>query len=139
MREIFLDTSYFIALLNSRDEYHHAAKNWAMILATETIHCHLSVPILFELADGFSRLGRREIGISLIEQLVNTLDYVIHPFSMATYDKARKLYLSRRDKEWGLTDCYSFELMKELRLTKALTADKHFEQFGFEILLKSAI
>ena len=29
MNEIFVDTSYFIALVNTSDDYHHNAKNWA--------------------------------------------------------------------------------------------------------------
>lgn len=45
-------------------------------------------------------------------------------------------YFIAKDKEWGLTDCYSFELMKENNLKEALTSDKHFEQYGYEILLK---
>jgi predicted nucleic acid-binding protein len=40
------------------------------------------------------------------------------------------------DKEWGLTDCISFVVMQEQGLTDALTADHHFEQAGFTILLK---
>jgi predicted nucleic acid-binding protein len=136
MREVFLDTSYFIALVNRQDAYHALAKTWAARLTAQRIRCHTSLPALFELADGFARLGRREIGISLLEQISNAANYLVHVFRTTTYDNARQLYLSRRDKEWGLTDCYAFELMKELGLTHALTADKHFEQFGYEILLK---
>jgi hypothetical protein len=39
------------------------------------------------------------------------------------------------DKEWGLTDCISFVVMKERKLTDALTTDHHFEQAGFKSLL----
>jgi predicted nucleic acid-binding protein len=136
MRAIFIDTSYFIALVNRQDAYHHLAKEWARKLVKEHILCHTSIPILFEIADGFARLGRRQIGISLVENIVNSENTVLHAFSEVTYHNARNLYISRSDKEWGLTDCYSFELMKELQLTQVLTADKHFEQFGYEILLK---
>jgi predicted nucleic acid-binding protein len=63
-------------------------------------------------------------------------NFIIHFFNETTYEKALTLYKSRKDKEWGLTDCYSFELMKELNLSNALTADKHFEQYGYQIFLK---
>ncbi|MHB8900647.1 MAG: hypothetical protein ACYC6Y_18000 [Thermoguttaceae bacterium] len=38
--------------------------------------------------------------------------------------------------ELGLTDCISFIIMREYGLTDALTADHHFEQAGFTVLLK---
>lgn len=38
---------------------------------------------------------------------------------------------SRADKAWSLTDCISFSVMTERRLSDALTADHHFEQAGF--------
>jgi predicted nucleic acid-binding protein len=35
-----------------------------------------------------------------------------------------------------VTDCISFLVMKEQGLTDALTSDHHFEQAGFNVLLK---
>jgi predicted nucleic acid-binding protein len=40
------------------------------------------------------------------------------------------------DKGWSLTDCSSFILMEQERLTAALTYDRHFTQAGFQILLR---
>lgn len=47
-----------------------------------------------------------------------------------------RLYEQRRDKQWSLTDCISFVVMKREGLTEALTGDHHFEQAGFVALLK---
>ena len=41
------------------------------------------------------------------------------------------LYESRPDKEWSLTDCISFVVMKKEGIVEALTEDRHFEQAGF--------
>jgi predicted nucleic acid-binding protein len=46
------------------------------------------------------------------------------------------LYESYTDKEWGLTDVSSFVVMKRFGVNESLTDDKHFEQYGFSILLK---
>jgi uncharacterized protein len=35
-----------------------------------------------------------------------------------------------------VTDCISFSLMRDHGITDALTADRHFEQAGFNPLLK---
>jgi len=46
------------------------------------------------------------------------------------------LYQGRPDKEWGLVDCVTFVVMKKRGITEALTADEHFEQAGFQALLR---
>jgi len=46
-----------------------------------------------------------------------------------------RLFESRPDKDWSLTDCLSFMVMAERQLPKALTSDRHFVQAGFEALL----
>ena len=43
--------------------------------------------------------------------------------------------VQRLDKDWSLTDCISFIVMRRRGLTDALTSDHHFEQAGFTILL----
>ena len=53
------------------------------------------------------------------------------------YQKAFQLFCNRPDKDWGLIDCVSFIVMREKRLSEALTADEHFEQAGFIALLRN--
>ncbi len=40
------------------------------------------------------------------------------------------------DKDWTLTDCISFVIMRERNVAEALTGDHHFEQAGFVAMLK---
>ncbi len=48
-----------------------------------------------------------------------------------------QLYRDRLDKDWSLTDCVSFVVMRHRAITEALTADRHFEQAGFIRLIGS--
>jgi predicted nucleic acid-binding protein len=50
------------------------------------------------------------------------------------FEKARQLFFRYRDKDFSFTDCTSFVIMRERRLTHALTTDGHFRQMGFQIL-----
>jgi predicted nucleic acid-binding protein len=43
---------------------------------------------------------------------------------------------ARLDKDWLLTDCISFNVMREAGLEEALTTDHHFAQAGFRALLR---
>jgi len=50
------------------------------------------------------------------------------------FERARLLFFQHRDKDFSFTDCTSFAIMRELRLTHALTTDRHFRQVGFQML-----
>ncbi len=45
-------------------------------------------------------------------------------------------FFNSHPKNWSLTDCISFVVMQEHGIHEALTADHHFEQVGFQVLLK---
>jgi predicted nucleic acid-binding protein len=50
------------------------------------------------------------------------------------FERARNLFFQYRDKDLSFTDCTSFAIMRELRLTTVITTDGHFRQVGFDVL-----
>ncbi len=56
--------------------------------------------------------------------------------SIHLLEQGLALYTRRSDKDWSLTDCISFVVMKAEGIEEALTGDHHFEQGGFVALLK---
>ncbi len=129
---IFADTYYFLAIGNSKDQGHQTsiefAKNYSgSLLTTEWV--------LTEVGDALSGTSQRERFIALLEMLSRdslwTVEHATHEF----FEKAVELFANRIDKSWSLTDCASFVLMQEKGIKQALTADRHFQQAGFEALL----
>lgn len=57
--------------------------------------------------------------------------YRLCPLTKFLLLDALNLHCTRFDKQWGLTDCVSFVLMKQEQVTEALSADLHFRQAGF--------
>ena len=53
-----------------------------------------------------------------------------------TGENLLRMLESRLDKQSSLCDAVSFVLMKQRGMREALTTDRHFEQEGFERLLK---
>ncbi|MBE2222853.1 MAG: type II toxin-antitoxin system VapC family toxin [Anaerolineae bacterium] len=131
----FIDTSYFLALVNSRDKYHTAAKAMAAQVAPPFI---TSEAVLFELGNALAQPPHKTLGIRVLQQIRTDAEIEVVPIEPDLFAQTVALYQSRPDKAWGLTDCSSFVIMQKRGCHEALTADKHFEQAGFTRLLHAS-
>jgi len=134
MRTVFGDTFYFLALHNPADEMHGQAAALAPALRGATILT--TAWVITEFADALADTGNRRACAEFIDDLARNPSVVIIPPSQVLLQAGLGLYRSRPDKEWSLTDCISFVVMKERGIKEALTGDHHFEQGGFTPLLK---
>lgn len=133
MRECFADSFVFFALLNPKDNSHAAA-----IRVMRSLHRPLVTTgwILNELADGLCASATKPAFLALEQRLGADPRVVIVPASAHWQQRGLDIYRSRLDKDWSLTDCISFAVMTDRKITDALTSDHHFEQAGFRALLK---
>jgi len=132
---VFLDTAYVNALINTRDQWHEAAVQWERKLATAQRQLITTEFVLVEIADGLARVRFRLQAAQLIAALQASALVEIIPASSDLFTAALALYRDRPDKDWGLTDCASFVVMRERASSEALTTDEHFRQAGFRALL----
>ena len=135
MRQVFADTSYWIALVNPRDQLH--AKAVSVTERISPVRIWTSEMVLVELLNSFSDAGplRHRVG-RMVDQLRAHQEVVIIAQTSEQFAGALRRYQQAADKSWGLTDCASFEVMEAERLQAALTYDQHFAQAGFETLLR---
>jgi len=133
---IFADTGYFIALLDSRDSLHSRALDWSRSIKEPTL---LTEYVVVEIFNSFSQPFGRMRAYDLFQRISVHDDCLIIPASPLLLNAGIELYVARPDKEWSLTDCISFAVMKERGISRALAYDHHFEQAGFEALLRSAV
>jgi hypothetical protein len=132
MTPVFADTFYFIALLSPDDAAHERAVEYSHLIEQSVT----TEWVLIELADGLADTKNRHLFKEIRSALLDDPPAEVVPFDAALYDRAIELYVQMADKEWSLTDCVSFLVMRDRGLTDALTADHHFEQAGFVALLK---
>jgi predicted nucleic acid-binding protein len=133
VKEYFADSFCFLALNNPEDDAHKSARaaiegRSGLIVTTAWV--------LTEVADALAAPPNRRQFIELLDFLTANPDAIILPPSQPLFQAGLMLYRHRPDKEWSLTDCISFVVMKERGITEALTGDHHFEQAGFAALLK---
>lgn len=134
--EIFLDTSYTIALSFSTDDFHLKALSLANQLKVAGTRYVTTYAVMLEIGDAFSKQRHRRSAVNLLASLQADPQAKIIPVSKQLYARAYQLYSERSDKEWGLTDCVSFVVMRDRDITEALSADIHFRQAGFRALLR---
>jgi len=133
MKVFFADTFYFIALLSSRDKCHARAQ----VLSNQPKVLYLTTDwIITEVVDAMSKGSARRHVAKLVDHLRTSPVWDIVPFSEDIFDRALEFHARFNDKEWTLTDCTSFVIMRERGISEALTGDHHFEQAGFVALLK---
>lgn len=136
MTAVFADASYWIALLNSKDELHEKAQAISRSLGRRRIVT--SEMVLTEVLNDLAGRGRslRLAASNFVQDLSRDPNVSIVSQSSPQFQNALVLYSGRSDKTWGLTDCSSFQIMQRGRLTRSLTYDRHFVQAGFQALLR---
>ena len=130
MSEIcFVDSGGFYALSSERDRRHASAV--ARLSAFSTV-----VTTRLVIIETVSLLTKRLSPFQArhwYQRLKQSPGVEIREFAVEVFLEAEKLWLSRRDKEWDLIDCYSFSVMRREKIGAALAFDEHFRQAGFEI------
>ncbi len=133
MKVVFADAFYFVARLNRRDQHHERVLNFSRDFRARIL---TSDWVLMEVADALAKFESRSRVRDFILHLRQSVACKIVPASRELLDSALDLYHLHTDKEWTLTDCVSFAIMRDRNVKDALTGDKHFEQAGFAALLK---
>ena len=133
MIKTFIDTSFLIALVNEKDKDHARAVELSLLyenLSLLTTDC-----ILLEIGNSLARNFRRE-AVETINNFLFSEEIEVVSLNRNLFDRAFELYQTRKDKTRGLVDCVSFTVMREREVVDALTNDRHFQQAGFNALLR---
>jgi predicted nucleic acid-binding protein len=121
------------ALLNRLDQYHRRATSLTVAVSSAR-EVWVTEAVLLEIGNALARSNRTG-AVRFIESCYGTANVRVEALTAELFRRGLELYRDRADKEWGLTDCISFVVMQDNRLTHALTADEHFRQPGFRALL----
>lgn len=134
MKTVFADTGYWVAALNPRDQLH--AKARAVSQSLGKFRILTTEMVLAELLGALSEVTLRPSAVRGTETIRANPNVEVVPQTSLQFQSAFELYRSMDDKEWSLTDCASFVLMRERAIGEALAHDRHFEQAGFVALLR---
>jgi predicted nucleic acid-binding protein len=129
---MLLDTSGLLTLHHRAEAFHAqavAAYRQARVRVTHGF-------VLAEfVALAQSRRLPRAPTLAFVADLLDNPDIETLTLSESLLRESLALLQARPDKTYSLCDAASFVLMRQRRLTEALTTDRHFEQEGFQRLL----
>lgn len=131
---VFVDTSFFKALVDQKDDFHlQASKIWGKLKKENST----LVTSNFILDETFTLIRARN-GLKKVAEFRNFLaqgskNLKIMRVTVADEGHAWLWF----EKNWtglSFTDCVSFALMKRLAIKEAATFDRHFSRAKFKIL-----
>ena len=131
---MLFDTSGLLCYHNSGDPQHTLAKTYFRSHGVRLTHSYVLSEFI-TLAHA-RRLARPPV-LAFVNALFQQTRIEIIWVHENLHREAMLLLGSCLDKDYSLCDAVSFVLMKQRGMTEALTTDHHFEQEGFQCLLKN--
>ncbi len=138
MPTYFADTSFWIGLSSRRDQHHQRAVAWFQFVLRTRSSILTTDAVLMEWLNALSDVSTRRLVSESYERVRADGRIEVLPVAPDALRSAAQLYRARPDKNWSLTDCFSFTVMESRGLTEALTTDRDFEQAGLRALMLSA-
>lgn len=133
MTRIFVDTVYWLAIFIPGDAWAEAARavdcsNAALVTTEE---------VLSEFLAAVSAHGdfTRRLACKLVRGVLNDPGIEVVAQSHESFLAGLALYERRPDKQYSLADCISMNVMRQRKIQRILTNDRHFAQEGFARLL----
>ena len=136
MTIVFVDAAYWIAILRNDDQWHDVALTARSKL--RAVKFVTTEEVLAEVLTSLSRYGSelRTQAAGMVRDILDSSEVHVVQQTHNTFLAGLSRYERRSDKAYSLQDCISMNVMEAEGITDILTSDHHFEQEGFNILMK---
>lgn len=134
MSVVFLDSSYFKALIDEKDEFHFQAEDILTLLANTQSQLMTTNYIIDETATLLRVRCGLEVALKFRRLLATSTPTIKLTRVIVADDAAAWKWFIKDWSNLSFTDCVSFAVMKRLGLTHVATFDQHFQRAGFTII-----
>jgi len=133
--DILVDTAGFLSLWDASDQYHKRAVQVQAELSRKAGRFLTTDYIVDETATLLLVRHSHAAAADFLQTVLASQSLLIQWIDSDRFQRAARFFDQHDDKQWSFTDCVSFILMHELKLTDCFTTDHHFRQAGFNALL----
>lgn len=131
MEKIFIDTSALVAFIYGDDQMHGVSAALIEKVRQRRLEVVATDYILDECVTAvLSRAGHATavtVGDYILQSSFITLVWLDQNIKL----KAWAYFKRHDDKGYSFTDCTSFALMREMKISRCISFDGHFKQAGF--------
>ena len=131
MSAVCVDTGYLLALEIANDQHHQVAiQHWQSVVSALPRLVTTSY-VFDEVVTFFNSRGAHAKAVQVGNNLLQSACVqVIHVDAALPYE-GWTYFQGHHDKDYSLTDCISFLVMRKLGIRTAFALDRHFVQAGF--------
>ena len=137
-REVFADTSALYAFVDRNDSNHQVASEAVARLVRAGRRIIASDYIIAETVNLANARGGAVVAARVFDLIEQSAAIRVEWIGVERFGAAKTFFRKHSDHGYSFTDCTSFVVMRELRLTEALTTDRHFVAAGYRALLPVA-
>ncbi len=134
-REVFADTSGLYALLDRNDASHALAAGTVNRLLRAGRRLVATDYVLAETVNLANARGGKIVALRVLDLIEQSQGIRVEWVGPERFEEAKRFFRKHVDQAFSFTDCSSFIVMRQLKLTEALTNDRHFSIAGFRPLL----
>jgi uncharacterized protein len=136
VERVFVDTSAFYALMIAKDSAHGQTVDALRDVRKGSTQWITTDYVMDESATLLNARGHHSKAIEILDLAGKSRALQIEWMDSQRFFKVRSLFAKYRDQGFSFTDCFSFVLMRELKISKVLTKDAHFGVMGFELIIR---
>lgn len=136
-RDVFIDTSGLYAIVDRRDSRHVEARDAVGKLVREGRRLIVTDYVVSETVTLARARSGAHVAVRVLDLIEQSAGIRVEWIGPPRFDAVKAFVRRHTDHEYSFTDCASFVVMRDLRLTQALTTDRRFVEAGFETLLST--
>ncbi len=136
-RDVFVDTSGWYALIDRNDAAHAQATAVVGALLARGIRLVTTDYVIDESCTLAKVRAGPIAAIRLLEMLDQSAAVDVEWIGPDRFLATKRAFRKHADQAFSFTDCASFVVMRERKMSEAITADHHFRTAGFRALLVS--
>jgi hypothetical protein len=129
------DTSALYAFVDKNDANHIAAREAVARILNAGRRIVATDYLIAESVNLANARGGAAVALRVLDLVEQSAGIRVEWIGVDRFEAAKAFFRKYTDHRYSFTDCTSFVLMRELRLTEALTTDHHFVEAGFRALL----